>query len=216
MKMMNTTINLIGISRLRMGTDGKGIRTLVAAQGCPLRCKYCLNPHSWSGTEPTEILTVEELHEQLKVDHLYFLASEGGVTFGGGEPLLYAQFIREFVDYIEHKWNIAVETSLNVPKEDMEKLIGYVDRFIVDIKSADADIYRAYTGCDNRQVLDNLAFLLSKVPKEAVLVRVPQIPEYTTEADVERTAEKLRAMGVTEIEIFPYYIENEVNIRVGD
>ena len=34
----------IGISRLRMGSDGEGVTTLVAAYGCPLRCKYCLNP----------------------------------------------------------------------------------------------------------------------------------------------------------------------------
>ena len=199
-------IDIIGISRLRMGTDGKGIRTLVAAEGCPLRCKYCLNPHSWNGTESVETLTVEELYEQLKVDHLYFLASEGGVTFGGGEPLLYGEFICEFVDYIDHKWSIAVETSLNVPQSDLKLLIGYVDQFIVDIKSMDADIYRAYTGGDNRQVLDNLVFLLSKVPTEAVLVRVPQIPDYTTDEDVEETVRRLKEMGVTEWEIFPYYI----------
>jgi hypothetical protein len=35
---------IIGISRLRMGTDGHGIRTLVAFHGCCLSCKYCLNP----------------------------------------------------------------------------------------------------------------------------------------------------------------------------
>ena len=35
---------IFGISRLRMGTDGKGITTLVTFMGCPLKCKYCLNP----------------------------------------------------------------------------------------------------------------------------------------------------------------------------
>ena len=36
-------IAIFGISRLRMGTDGKGITTLVAMMGCPLKCRYCLN-----------------------------------------------------------------------------------------------------------------------------------------------------------------------------
>lgn len=34
---------VFGISRLRIGTDGKGITTLVTFMGCPLNCKYCLN-----------------------------------------------------------------------------------------------------------------------------------------------------------------------------
>ena len=35
-------VAVIGISRHRLGTDGKGVTTLVALHGCPLRCKYCL------------------------------------------------------------------------------------------------------------------------------------------------------------------------------
>ena len=35
---------IFAISRLRMGTDGSGITTLVTFMGCPLQCKYCLNP----------------------------------------------------------------------------------------------------------------------------------------------------------------------------
>ena len=34
---------IFAISRLRMGTDGSGITTLVTFMGCPLKCKYCLN-----------------------------------------------------------------------------------------------------------------------------------------------------------------------------
>lgn len=32
-----------GVSRLRMGLDGRGVTTLVTFMGCQLRCKYCLN-----------------------------------------------------------------------------------------------------------------------------------------------------------------------------
>lgn len=34
---------IFGISRHRMGIDGKGVTTLVAFMGCPLHCKYCIN-----------------------------------------------------------------------------------------------------------------------------------------------------------------------------
>ena len=40
---------IFAISRLRMGTDGSGITTLVTFMGCPLQCKYCLNK-MWKGT----------------------------------------------------------------------------------------------------------------------------------------------------------------------
>ena len=42
---------LIGISRHRLSTDGEGVTTLVAFHGCPLRCKYCLNPQ----TQPIQL-----------------------------------------------------------------------------------------------------------------------------------------------------------------
>ena len=34
---------LLALSRLRMGTDGKGVTTLIAGAGCPLRCRWCIN-----------------------------------------------------------------------------------------------------------------------------------------------------------------------------
>ena len=37
---------LFALSRHRLGSDGAGVTTLAAARGCPLRCKYCLNPQA--------------------------------------------------------------------------------------------------------------------------------------------------------------------------
>ena len=42
---MKTAV-LIGLSRHRIGVDGAGVTTLVAFHGCPLNCKYCLNPQA--------------------------------------------------------------------------------------------------------------------------------------------------------------------------
>ena len=39
---------LIGVCRFRFGTDGTGITTLIGFHGCPLSCRYCLNPQSIS------------------------------------------------------------------------------------------------------------------------------------------------------------------------
>ena len=82
---------LIGIDRHRLATDGDGITTLVAFHECPLRCAYCINAQCFKES-PECKLTVDKLIERLMPDNIYFLATGGGVTFGGGEPLLYADF----------------------------------------------------------------------------------------------------------------------------
>lgn len=40
------TAPVAAIARHRLTTDGQGVTTLVAFAGCPLRCRYCLNPHT--------------------------------------------------------------------------------------------------------------------------------------------------------------------------
>ena len=83
------TSYLIGVSRHRIGVDGEeGVTTLVAFHGCPLRCQYCLNPKALSSNGVWKRYTPEELYNHVKQDDLYFRATGGGVTFGGGEPLI--------------------------------------------------------------------------------------------------------------------------------
>ena len=83
---------LLALSRLRMGTDGKGVTTLVVGAGCPLSCRYCINRRLLKEA-PQKSVTAEELLESVRIDDLYFRATGGGVTFGGGESLLHAEFI---------------------------------------------------------------------------------------------------------------------------
>ena len=84
-------VPLIGIARHRLTIDGEGVTTLVAFHGCPLRCKYCLNPTSLQPDGVWESYNCNQLYEEVRKDELYFLASCGGVTFGGGEPLLQSE-----------------------------------------------------------------------------------------------------------------------------
>ena len=86
----------IAISRLRMLTDGEGVTTLAAFHVCPLRCKYCLTPQSLDDNSKVKYFSPCELYDEVKIDELYFLATGGGITFGGGEPLLHPVFINEF------------------------------------------------------------------------------------------------------------------------
>ena len=84
---MEKAAKFIGFRRHCLTTDGEGVTTLAAFWGCPLRCQYCLNPHSLREGTKCEELTPTQLYDKVKLDNLYFLATNGGVTFGGGEPL---------------------------------------------------------------------------------------------------------------------------------
>ena len=208
------TAKIAGISRLRMETDGPGIRTLVHLSRCPLLCRYCLNPELRSG-RPGKPYTPERLLKELEYDDVYFRASGGGVTFSGGEPACRSDFIKRFRCICPEHWTVAIETSLNVLPKHVEQLAKCIDLWIVDIKDMDEAIYRKYTGVSNRRVLSNLKYLAEHVPKERVLVRVPFIPWYNTPADVKVSAKTIEEMGFR-TDTFLYKTNSEQSAGDGD
>ena len=156
---------MIGISRHRLAIDGEGVTTLVAFHGCPLCCKYCLNPQSLSKDTQCIERTVEELIDEVRIDQLYFLATGGGITFGGGEPLLNSMFIRAFCEQCPKEWRISIESSLNVPRKNVEDVLPFVWEWIIDIKDMNPEIYKAYSGISNERVIDNLRWIASEHPE---------------------------------------------------
>lgn len=203
----------IGIERHRITTDGEGVTTLAAFAGCPLRCKFCLNPQSWNESMKPVKLSPEELYEQVKIDRLYFLATGGGVTFGGGEPLLYPEFICRFRELCGSDWNLSVETSLNVPFENLEKVMTSINHYIVDVKDMDMITYYQYTGSYNNAVIKNLQLLKNRVGADNVIVRVPHIQHYNDNVAVQQSIAQLKEMGFVHIDEFEYVIKKEDEIR---
>ena len=202
--MTHSKANIFAIGRHRMETDGDGIRSLVIFAGCPLRCKYCINPYTWDSSKTAVAYTPEMLLQKVSVDSVYFQATNGGITFGGGEPLLHSQFISDFIDIAPKSWNYIVETSLSVPFENIAALANKIGTFVVDIKSMDASIYRNYTGAELELARNNLASLIKLVGAERIIVRVPVVPGY---ADVNSQSFSIRALkelGITNIDSFTY------------
>lgn len=117
------------INRHRMYIDGKGINTLVALYGCPLRCRYCLNKKVLATFKYKEI-TPEELLDKVIIDYCYFKATGGGITFGGGESLLHSSQIKAFSEVLPNDIPIKVETSLNVHSERLLEVLDIFDYVI--------------------------------------------------------------------------------------
>ena len=197
-------VPFIGISRHRIGVDGQGVTTLAAFHGCGLHCRYCLNHRCLESAEGLPHYTPQQLYNLVGVDNLYFIATGGGVCFGGGEPLLRIAFIEEFKNLCGKSWRLTAETSLQVPQQAVTAATRVVDYFIVDIKESNPDIYHAYTGGDSQRAWDNLEHLLALTGPERVMVRVPLIPEYNSEDDCAKTVTRLHEMGVKQIDRFNY------------
>lgn len=197
------------ISRLRMATDGEGVTTLVCAWGCPLRCAYCINKFTWDESIKVNRHTPQELYDKVKIDSLYFEATGGGVTFGGGEPLLYADFYPQFRALCSTGWKLYAETSLCVPENNVRTAAQVMDGFIVDIKDTEPEIYRAYTGKDVSTALNNLRLLVTLVDPAKIRVRLPLIPNYNTDENRDKSEAILRDMGITYIDRFSYIVREE-------
>ena len=196
--------------RLRMATDGAGVTALVGAYGCPLQCRLCINPQTWQGRTdgkpPFTRVTPAELYDRVKIDNLYYLATGGGVTFGGGEPLLHTAFLTAFRAVIPKEWHLYAESCLHIPEENVRAAALVVDHFFVDIKDMNPEIYKAYTGRENALVKSNLALLLSLVGSDRITVRVPSIPGFNGQDDVEASVRELTEMGITSLDRFTYKI----------
>ena len=198
---------IIGIDRHRLTTDGEGVTTLVAFHGCPLHCKYCLNPQCLSPDSVLRTITPSELYSEVEIDDLYFVATGGGICFGGGEPLLHSKFIVEFAKIMNPEWSIILETSLNVPLKQLEMAAPLVNEFVVDVKDMDEPIYKAYTMQDNNMVVSNLKWLAENRYTDKTIVRLPLIPYYNTDTTQEKSRKQLERMGFYRFDIFEYIVK---------
>ena len=204
---------IFAISRLRMGTDGSGITTLVTFMGCPLKCKYCLNKKCHEPIYETDgktlrkgimMLTPQELYDLVKVDNIYFQSTGGGICFGGGEPTLYKDFIVEFKKICGDKWKITLETSLRCSYNTIKDLSPVVNHCIVDIKSMNPFIYEEYTGVMSG-ILQHLSSIQKLVPQEKITIKVPHIPGFNDDEDLDNDIDELKQQfGFVNINLVEY------------
>ena len=200
------TAPFIAINRHRLTTDGEGVTTLVGFHGCPLHCEYCLNAQCLQADGVWCRLTPGELYSEVEIDDLYFVATGGGICFGGGEPLLRSEFIKAFAEIMNPEWKLTIETSLNVPLENVKAIASLVQMWYVDIKDMNPDIYKAYGCKENKQVISNLQWLAANGYADKVIIRLPLIPEYNTDEDRQQSQQQLEKMGFTNFDKFNYIV----------
>ena len=161
------------------------------AEKCPMGLRKL------SGT----VYSSEELIEKIK-KYAPFIKDGGGVTFSGGEPTMQADFLSEVLDGLSfHK---AMQTCGYCDPEKFKKLLGKLDFLFFDIKHADSEKHKLYTGVGNEIILENLSCLIaSGVP---FIARIPLIAGVNDSTEnLTKTAELLKdAKNLIRVELLPY------------
>ena len=150
--------------------------------------------------------TADEVFDTIMRDAHYYRATGGGVTFSGGECLLYPTFVGEIARRCrEAGVSCAIESAFAVPWEHIEATIPYIDLFFADLKIPDPEKHRTYTGQDNQRIIENIRRLSHK--DTHITIRIPVIPGINdAEEDICGFAEILKTMGpaVKEVELLKY------------
>ena len=156
-------------------------------------------------------LEEDEIVKIIIKDKPFYDQSGGGVTFSGGESMLYPDDVASLARRCgENSVHVAVDTAGNVPWKCFETVMPYVDLFLYDIKTLDNEKHRRYTGASNERILDNLKRLLSS----GKAVRIPVIPSINATAeDMRKIRDFLDENGGAPVELLPYHRLGENKYR---
>lgn len=190
--------------------DGPGIRFVLFLQGCHLGCLYCHNKDSCS-IGIGQNMTLTEIVEKIDRYKEYIINSNGGVTVSGGEPLLQADFVREFFKCLKEKgYHTALDTSGAFPMSNkIIEVLKYTDLVLLDIKHIDNEKCIKLTGKPNTYTLEFAKYLSDKNIK--MWIRQVLVPGYTdNEDDLLKLKNFLSTLKTVEnVEILPYHTMGE-------
>ena len=190
--------------------DGPGLRYVLFLKGCRLRCAFCHNADTWS-MDSDDRRSVDEILDQAERYRSYW-GKEGGITVSGGEPLLQMDFLLELFEKAK-KRNIS--TCIDTAGEPFtqktewldrfEKLMGWTDLLLVDIKHIDRNRHIQLTGKANDNILQMFRYLDSI--HKPIWIRQVLVPGWTdSEEDLRRTRQFIETLtNVRKIEVLPYH-----------
>ena len=195
--------------------DGPGIRFVVFAQGCPMRCLYCHNPDTWEIGAGKEI-SVEEIAKEA-VKYKSYFGANGGVTVSGGEPLLQIdELIKLFTILKRENIHTCLDTSGICFREGdtrYQRLLEVTDLLLLDIKHIGEEEHKKITGHSNAAPLAFAKHLSER--GKPVWIRHVLVPELTDDnGALIRLREFLATLQTVEkVEVLPYHTMGTVKYQ---
>lgn len=141
-------------------------------------CRECPDMHNCAAVCPTHAIrqcgtymSADEVIEALRKDKIFY-KDGGGVTFSGGEPLLWHSFLKEILPMCKKEGlHVCIDTTLEVPWEQLAKIAQWTDLFLADCKILSAEMAKQYMGRAYQYMPGNLRRLSER--KIPVILRVP-------------------------------------------
>lgn len=119
-------------------------------------------------------MSVDELMEVIQRETVFFDHSEGGVTFSGGEPLLYPEFLTELLNACgDEEIHRTVDTTGLASTATVLEVAKRADLFLFDLKMMDSERHMKYCGVNNVLILKNLQALAATGAD--IWIRIPLI-----------------------------------------
>lgn len=169
----------------------------LCADACPTKAIE-MSGKLYDAVELMQIIERERVH----IEH-----SEGGVTFSGGEPLMFPGFLLEMLQECgKAGLHRAVDTCGFAPAETLLEVAKHTDLFLYDLKLMDPVQHKKWTGKDNQLILENLVKLAET--GAAINIRIPFIQNVnTSEYEVSKMAEFIAALPgeMPLVSLLPYH-----------
>jgi pyruvate formate lyase activating enzyme len=139
-----------------------------------------------------KLYTVKQLMKILERDSDYYRSFNGGVTIGGGEPTMHAEFTRDLIDACHKKYiHVALDTCGYTLSNAGFSCLTSADLLLFDLKHTNSKRHKELTGVPNEPILDNLRKLDDL--GQHIIVRIPFIPGLNDSEENLRSSAKLLA-----------------------
>lgn len=148
----------------------------------------------------------DEILEIAARDKKYYEESGGGVTFSGGEPAIWKDFLPALLKGCKDLGiSTAVETNGIGAGASLFEIMKYTDLFLLDFKLSDCNKHIEYTGRGNEDVYRTLELL--NEGKKDVILRCPIIPGVNDdEGHLKKVQELVQKFDcIRKAEIMPYH-----------
>lgn len=174
------------------------------------KCRQCF---SCAGVCPAAALSVfgrelrvSELMNLVEADSAFYLRSGGGLTLSGGEPLLQVDFVLAMIREAGcRRIPVTIETCGFYDWATLQKAAVQLKSIIYDIKCLNSERHLAYTGVDNRLILENFIRLRETFPRLKILARTPVIPGFNDSVEEIRAIRDFVQAANVRYELLPYH-----------
>ncbi|MDO9546799.1 MAG: glycyl-radical enzyme activating protein [Pelolinea sp.] len=122
-------------------------------------------------------VSVEEIMNTVTRDKVFYQHSNGGVTISGGEPLWQSDFSGEILRRCkENQIHTAIQSCGYGTKEQIDRIIPFLDLAIIDLKHYDSSAHHKLTGKGNEDIIENIKYIdNNKIP---IVIQIPLIPGF--------------------------------------